>query len=177
MDKEDHKNFRKWFKPSWSYVTGAVLLSILQVITLIVTQEPLGITSAFSYWAMRLQGFLGFATPAQLAVVSQLIAGRETLWFEENLVTLRNLGIVLGALLSALLASQFRLKKIKSWQQALMALLGGLLMGYGSSIASGCNIGAFFSGIGSMSLSGWVFGLFLFIGAFIGGKLLIRFLL
>ena len=177
MDREDQKNFRKWFKPSWSYVTGAVLLSVLQVITLVVTQEPLGITSAFSYWAIRLQGVLGFGTSAQLTMVTQLLGAREALWFEENLVTLRNLGIILGALLSALLASQFRLKKIKSGQQALTALLGGLLMGYGSTIAAGCNIGAFFSGIGSMSLSGWVFGLFLFIGAFIGGKLLIRFLI
>ena len=109
MDREDQKNFRKWFKPSWSYVTGAVLLSVLQVITLVVTQEPLGITSAFSYWAIRLQGILGFGTPAQLGMVTQLLGARETLWFEENLVTLRNLGIILGALLSALLASQFRL--------------------------------------------------------------------
>jgi len=177
MNMEDQKKFRKWFKPSWSYVTGAVLLSILQVITLIVTQEPLGITSAFSYWAMRLQGFLGFGTPDHWAVVTQLMVFRETLWFEENLVTLRNLGIILGALLSALLASQFRLKKIKSGKQLMAAALGGLLMGYGSSIASGCNIGAFFSGIGSMSLSGWIFGLFLFVGALIGGKLLLRFLI
>ncbi len=177
MNAEDQKKFRKWFKPAWSYVTGAVLLSILQIITLIVTQEPLGITSAFSYWAMRLQGFLGFGTPEHLGTVLGLMGTTETLWFEENLVTLRNLGIIFGASLSALLASQFRLKKIKSGKQAMAAALGGLLMGYGSSIASGCNIGAFFSGIGSMSLSGWVFGLFLFIGALIGGKLLIRFLI
>lgn len=177
MDRDKQNTLRKWFKPSWSYVTGAVLLSILQVITLIVTQEPLGITSAFSYWAMRLQGGLGFGTPAQLELVTQLLGAREIIWFEENLVTLRNLGIILGALLSALLASQWRLKKIKSRQQVLAAALGGLLMGYGSSIASGCNIGAFFSGIGSMSLSGWIFGFFLFVGAFIGGKLLLRFLI
>lgn len=177
MDREEQNKLQKWFKPSWSYVTGAVLLSILQVITLIVTQEPLGITSAFSYWAMRLQGGLGFGTPAQLELFTQLLGAREIVWFEENLVTLRNLGIILGALLSALLASQWRLKKIKSRQQVLAAALGGLLMGYGSSIASGCNIGAFFSGIGSMSLSGWIFGFFLFVGAFIGGKLLLRFLI
>ncbi|WP_373484590.1 YeeE/YedE thiosulfate transporter family protein [Acetobacterium sp.] len=177
MNGKDQEKFRKWFKPSWSYVIGAVLLSILQVVTLVVTQEPLGITSAFSFWAMRLQGVLGLGMPGHVEMVTQLLGARETLWFEDNLVTLRNLGIILGALLSALLASQFRLKKIKSGQQVLAAALGGLLMGYGSSIAAGCNIGAFFSGIGSMSLSGWVFGFFLFVGALIGGKLLLRFLI
>ncbi|MBK5245064.1 MAG: YeeE/YedE family protein, partial [Eubacteriaceae bacterium] len=96
-------------------------------------------------------------------------------WFLQDPVTLRNIGIIMGAMLSALLASQFRIKKIKSKKQIIGAAVGGLLMGYGSSIASGCNIGAFYSGIASMSLSGWIFGVFLFVGAFMGGKLLIRF--
>ncbi|HEY9147420.1 MAG TPA: YeeE/YedE thiosulfate transporter family protein, partial [Gammaproteobacteria bacterium] len=36
------------------------------------------------------------------------------------------------------------------------ALLGGLLMGYGARISYGCNIGAFFSGVASLSLHGWL---------------------
>ena len=38
----------------------------------------------------------------------------------------------------------------------LAAVLGGLLLGYGAAIASGCNIGAFFSGVASGSLHGWL---------------------
>ncbi|MDE0000435.1 MAG: YeeE/YedE thiosulfate transporter family protein, partial [Rhodospirillaceae bacterium] len=36
------------------------------------------------------------------------------------------------------------------------ALIGGLLLGYGARIAYGCNIGAFFSGVASSSLHGWL---------------------
>src|SRR5207247_442772 len=36
------------------------------------------------------------------------------------------------------------------------AVLGGLLLGYGSRIAYGCNIGALFGGIASTSLHGWL---------------------
>ena len=36
------------------------------------------------------------------------------------------------------------------------AIIGGLLLGYGARIAYGCNIGAFFSGIASGSLHGWL---------------------
>ncbi|HCX65498.1 MAG TPA: YeeE/YedE family protein, partial [Eubacteriaceae bacterium] len=43
--------------------------------------------------------------------------------------------------------------------------------------ASGCNIGAFYSSLSSLSLSGWFFGLAMFVGVFLGGKLLLRFLL
>ena len=38
----------------------------------------------------------------------------------------------------------------------MMAVLGGLLMGYGARLAFGCNIGALFSGIASGSLHGWL---------------------
>lgn len=87
----------------------------------------------------------------------------------------QNVGIMAGALIAALLASQFKFKKIKSLKQVVAATLGGLLMGYGARLAGGCNIGALFSAVASMSLSGWVFAFFLFIGAFIGSKLLAKY--
>ena len=77
--------------------------------------------------------------------------------------------------MAVLLASQFKFKKIKSLKQVVAATLGGLLMGYGARLAGGCNIGALYSSIASLSLSGWVFAIFLFIGAFIGSKLLAKF--
>ncbi|HSV56545.1 MAG TPA: YeeE/YedE thiosulfate transporter family protein, partial [Magnetospirillaceae bacterium] len=82
--------------------------------------------------------------------------------------------LVAGALFATLAASGFKFKKIKGWRQALAAVLGGLLMGYGARIAFGCNIGALYSGIASLSLSGWVFGVFLFVGAIIGSRLLVK---
>ena len=88
---------------------------------------------------------------------------------------MRNIGIILGALAAALLASQFKFKKIKSMRQVVAAVLGGVLMGYGARVASGCNIGALFSGIASLSVSGWVFALFLLCGAWAGSKLLAKF--
>jgi uncharacterized membrane protein YedE/YeeE len=38
----------------------------------------------------------------------------------------------------------------------LAAVLGGLMLGYGARMAFGCNISAFFSGVASGSLHGWV---------------------
>ena len=51
---------------------------------------------------------------------------------------------------------------------------GGLFMGYGAGLAIGCTLGSFFSAIPSMSLSGWLFGLSLAIGAFFGTKIISR---
>ena len=70
---------------------------------------------------------------------------------------------------------KFKFKKIKSIRQVVAAIAGGLLMGYGARLAGGCNVGALFSGIASLSLSGWVFAAFLLVGAWIGSKLLAKF--
>ena len=41
-------------------------------------------------------------------------------------------------------------------------------MGYAAGLAIGCTVGSFFSSIPSLSLSGWVFGGSLAVGAFFG---------
>jgi uncharacterized membrane protein YedE/YeeE len=83
----------------------------------------------------------------------------------------------IGAFLASLLATEFRIRKIKFRKQVIGAILGGLLMGYGARMANGCNIGAFYGGIASLSLSGWVFGIFLFVGSVVGSIILIKYLM
>jgi len=177
MKLYDIKGLKKWLKNPWSYLTGAVLLSIFQTITFAVTGEPLGITRAFTNWAGWILGFLG-ASPGTWyyfnmeEVHSSFSAG---LLMDNS--SIRVIGIIIGACLASLLASEFRIRKIKSKKQIVGAVLGGILMGYGSRVANGCNIGAFYGGIASLSLSGWIFGIFLFLGAVIGSILLVRYLI
>lgn len=97
--------------------------------------------------------------------------------FFTNQGSLMNLGVIVGALLASLAASQFKIKKIKSVSQVIAAISGGLLMGYGARIAFGCNIGALFSGLASSSLHGWIYMVFMFAGAWIGSKLLVKYFL
>ena len=51
------------------------------------------------------------------------------------------------------------------------AVIGGLLLGYGARLASGCNIGAFFSGVASGSLHGWMWFIAAFAGTMVGTRL------
>jgi hypothetical protein len=70
--------------------------------------------------------------------------------------SLTNFGILLGAFLAAGLAGRFAPRWRVPVRALLVALLGGVLMGYGARLAFGCNIGALFSGIASGSLHGWL---------------------
>jgi uncharacterized membrane protein YedE/YeeE len=164
-----------WLKDAWPYVTGAILLSVFQIVSLATAGTAWGVSGPLADWGAWLYELVGgsvdkwyyFATDAAQA---RLAAGPL-----RDPGTLRNLGVIAGALFASLIASGFKFKKIKSWKQVAAAVLGGLFMGYGARIAFGCNIGALYSGIASMSLSGWVFAVFLFLGAIIGSKLLVKY--
>jgi uncharacterized membrane protein YedE/YeeE len=102
--------------------------------------------------------------------VFQGSVAKYSFWRSQPSVT--NLGIVLGALLAVLLAGSFKFKKIKSGRQVAAAVLGGLLMGIGARLALGCNIGSFFSALPAFSLHGWLFMVFIFLGAAVGSSML-----
>ena len=78
---------------------------------------------------------------------------------------------MLGALVAAACAGRFA----PTWRAAPLsiaaAIAGGLLLGYGARIAYGCNIGAYFSGIASGSLHGWIWFPAAFAGNVLGTKL------
>ena len=82
-----------------------------------------------------------------------------------------DLGIVLGALVASASAGAWVLHRRIPTRLALGAVVGGVLMGYGARIAFGCNIGAYFGGIASFSLHGWVWGLLALLGTAAGLRL------
>lgn len=77
---------------------------------------------------------------------------------------------ILGASVMALLAGEFKWKK-PTWETASWAILGGALMGIGSRLALGCNIGAFFVRVAQGDVSGWFFGLGMIPGAYVGVRI------
>ena len=163
------------FKNPFTYITGAVLLSLFQIALLAYSNNPWGVSGAFTNWGAWLYQLFGGSVEKWFYFSSAGAQATLNAGFFNHTGTMLNIGIVLGALVATLLASQFKFKKIKSIKQVVAAVLGGLIMGYGARLAGGCNIGALFSGIASLSLSGWVFGAFLLVGAFIGSKLLAKF--
>ena len=78
-------------------------------------------------------------------------------------------GIIFGAMVMARLNNEFKFKLPKG-ELIVWGLLGGLLMGLGSRPALGCNIGAFFIRVAGGDPSGWLYGVGMVGGAFVGVK-------
>ncbi|GMT43074.1 MAG: hypothetical protein IEMM0002_1485 [bacterium] len=80
-----------------------------------------------------------------------------------------SIALIGGAAVMALLYNEFKWKK-PTWELATWAIIGGFLMGIGSRLALGCNVGAFFVRVANGDPSGWLFGLGMIGGAYIGVK-------
>lgn len=80
-----------------------------------------------------------------------------------------SLALIAGAAVMALIHKEFKFKK-PTWELATWAMIGGALMGIGSRLGLGCNVGAFFVRVSQGDVSGWLFGLGMIAGAYIGVK-------
>ena len=80
------------------------------------------------------------------------------------------IGIVGTSFAAALAGGRFKLSKLTVTNSS-TALLGGVLLGWGSMTSLGCTIGVLLSGTQAFALSGWVFFAFVFLGSYVGIKL------
>ena len=85
--------------------------------------------------------------------------------------SIMDIGILIGAMMAAALAGQFRPTLRIPPRSLAAAVIGGLMLGYGARVGFGCNIGAFFSGVASMSLHGWVWIISALAGCLVGIRL------
>jgi uncharacterized membrane protein YedE/YeeE len=155
----------------WPLVAGALGLAAINVATLLLAGRPWGVTSAFALWGSKVVGAAGVDVSAWPYWQSAARAAELQASVFADVTSVMDVGIVLGALIAAGLAGRFAPSWKVPFRSLLAAIAGGLLLGYGARIAYGCNIGAYFSGIASSSVHGWVWFASAFGGNILGTKL------
>ncbi|QKF50621.1 YeeE/YedE family protein [Pseudomonas graminis] len=167
----EHVGLRRFLRGPWPLVWGAVGLALLNYATLALAGRPWGITSAFALWGAKVAGGLGVDVGSwpfwQLPANAKALAA--PVW--EDITTVMDIGIMLGAAVAAGLAGRFAPSLKIPTRSLIAAVIGGLLLGYGSRLAYGCNIGAYFSGIASGSLHGWLWLVAAFAGNAVGVRI------
>ena len=167
-----YPDWRSLLRGPWPLLFTALILALLGALTLVVAGHAWSITWAFTLWGAKIAVLLGWdATSSgfwngafqQSALNSSIL---------QDVTSVMNIGIVLGALCAAALARRFASDVYRIPPASLVAaILGGVLMGYGARIAFGCNIGAFLSGVASTSLHGWLWILAALPGNWLGIRL------
>ncbi|MBI1865406.1 MAG: YeeE/YedE family protein [Nitrospirae bacterium] len=78
-----------------------------------------------------------------------------------------SIALIGGAAVMALAHNEFKWKA-PTLELAMWAVIGGALMGIGSRLGLGCNVGAFFVRVSQGDASGWLFGIGMIGGAYLG---------
>ena len=155
---------------SWPLWVGAIGLAVLNALTLVIKGKAWGITSAFTLWGSKVAQAAGvdvadwgyWSSPDNAATLAGPVLAHGT--------SVMDFGIILGAFLAAAAGGVFVLHRRVPRKVVVGAIIGGILMGYGARIAYGCNIGAYFAGIASFSLHGWLWAVMAIIGTYAGLK-------
>jgi len=160
-----------WLHGPWPLVAGALALVVLNFATLALSGRPWGVTSAFALWGAKAASSIGIDTASWAYWSTKANAAALAAPVTQDVTSVMDIGIVLGAMLAAALAGRYAPVWRVPLRSLLAAVVGGLMLGYGARLAYGCNIGAYFSGIVSGSLHGWLWLVAAFVGNVFGTRL------
>lgn len=151
---------------------AAALVAALALANLVVAGQPWGVVYGLGLWAAKGAAALGAdlsANPFWAAPGNAERLGASVL---TDVTSLTNIGLIGGAFLVASwrggLGQPLPRLPARAW---VATVLAGLALGYASRLAFGCNVGAFFSGISTGSLHGWVWFAAAFAGSVLGVRL------
>lgn len=153
-------------------VLAAVLVAGLASLNLVISGQPWGVVYGLGLWAAKGAASIGVDLSANPFWGTPIHAARVSASVLTDVTSLTNLGIIAGAFGVAAwrngVAGTAPKLPARAW---IAAVIAGLLLGYSSRLAFGCNVGALFSGVSTGSLHGWVWFGAAFLGAGVGIKL------
>ena len=151
---------------------AAGLIAGLALLNLMVAGQPWGIVYGLGLWGAKVAAAAGADLSATTFWAVPANAERLASSIFTDVTSLTNIGLIFGAFL----AMRWRpapdappaALTVPSWAFVLAA---GIVLGYAARMAFGCNVGAFFSGISTGSLHGWVWFAAAFAGSLAGIRL------
>ncbi len=166
-----NKTFERLFVRPWSLATGGVAMAVIFLYMMARTGSGWGVTSDFGRSFLRFLRAIGISSEALSEFSKQSVETIETTFFESG-SSIQNAAILIGALVATLMAGRFcknlELNFRLSFREVMIAISAGLLMGVGTRLANGCNAGGLFTPISHLSLSGWIFLVFMITGGVVG---------
>ena len=134
--------------PGWGWLNTGILIGLVGILAFPMSAAagrnyPLGITAGW------------------INIVQVIFTGASFNW-----IGLLIVGIVVGALIAALIAKEFKFR-VPDVKTLLQTFIGGLLMGFGAVTSGGCNIGHLLSGIPQLSLGSILAGISIVLGAWV----------
>ena len=136
---------------------------------LLVAGQPWGVVYGLGLWGAKVVSWLGVDLAANAfwgrdAQQAHIHASVLT-----DVTSITNFGLLAGAMIAATWrGTACPPPEAQRTTQWVAAIVDGIALGYSSRLAFGCNVGAYFSGISTGSLHGWLWFVAAFAGSLIG---------
>lgn len=174
VETEEISVWDRYFVKKWSLTQTALVIAILFGMLYAVSQAGWGASTVYGNWFGTILAKLGVSVNTLVDFTGRSAGSFTTKLFDSSSY-MQNIGIIFGAAIGLLLSGKFveAFKaglKIKPMEILLFAV-GGLLLGFGTRLSLGCNVGALYTPIANFSLAGWFYLFFLFGGGYLGNKL------
>jgi len=163
--------FETIFVKPWNMRVSVVIISLLFASLLFLYEKGWSASSAFGLWFAKLLMLFGvdadtlgeFTTkPATLFSTPLLQHGP----------SIQNFAILLGAIfylqIAGIFGAKFKAGLSISTKDFFVYAFGGFIMGLGTRLSNGCNVGALYTPIAEFSLSGWIYLIVVATGGFLG---------
>jgi uncharacterized membrane protein YedE/YeeE len=159
----------------WSPYAVGIGIGVLSWFTWLISHKPIGCSTSFARTAGMIERLLRGKKVEDRPYYQEVKPLVDWQWMFV-------LGMILGALTSSLLSGDFRWQWIPAqWAAAfgtnvlvrlVVALLGGVLLGFGARWADGCTSGHGISGTMQLAVSSWISAICFFVGGIIMAQLL-----
>ena len=159
----------------WSPYAVGIGIGILSWLTWLISKKPIGCSTSFARSAGMIEKLIRGEQVEDKPYYQEV---RPTVDWQLMLVA----GMVVGALVSSLLSGDFSWQWIPAqWASAfgtnallrvVVALLGGVLLGFGARWAGGCTSGHGISGTMQLAISSWISAICFFVGGIIMAQVL-----
>jgi len=161
--------------PRWSPYVAGIGIGILSWLTFLISKKALGCSTAFATTSGMIRKLFQGDQVAKKAYYQRIGLKVDWQWM---LV----LGVLIGAFASAVTSGTFELLWVPPlWVQTfgdaplprlLVALVGGVFMGFGARWADGCTSGHGISGTLQLAVSSWITAICFFMGGILSAWVL-----
>jgi uncharacterized protein len=163
--------FERLFVNPWKMRVSVVIIALLFGSLLFLYDKGWSASTAFGLWFAKLLMLLGIS-PESLAAYTGKSIDFITIPLFSHGTSVQNFAIILGAFFYLLIAGKFRNRFVAglpiSLKDFFIYAIGGFMMGFGTRLSNGCNVGALYTPIAEFSLSGWFYLVVVVIGGFAG---------
>lgn len=150
----------------WSQRFAILALGVLSALYFGLLGVAWAVTGEFTRWGGHFLQAVGVDT-ATLGYLKLVKFAGSPLTRPDGVMVI---AMFIGAFSSALLGRHVKVR-VPSGRRALQALIGGIIAGFGTRMAMGCNLAALFTGIPQFSLHAWLFTLGTIGGTYLGVKI------